>query len=42
MGSCLLVAAGPRSRRDDGDADQELVARFEHLMLKVEMGESEA
>ena len=29
-------------RRDDGDADQELVARFEHLMLKVEMVESEA
>ena len=28
--------------RDDGDAYQELVARFEHLMLKVEMVESEA
>ena len=29
-------------RHDDGNADQEPEARFEHLMLKVEMVESEA
>ena len=46
IGGQLPAGCGGPSllRRDDGDADQELVARFEHLMLKlkVEMVESEA
>ena len=42
VGSCPLAAAGSRSRHDDGNAHQEPEARFEHLMLKVEMVESEA
>ena len=44
IGGQLPAGCGGLSllRRDDGDAYQEPVARFEHLMLKVEMVESEA